>query len=436
MEWWLVGIMLFSGLLIILATGIPVAYGMGCLAMTGMFFLWGLDGMMALATTAYSTTVHFMLIAVPLFIFMGECIAVSGIGKDAFEMIDSWLGFLPGGIAVTSVGACTIFGAVTGFSPATCAALGPVAIPEMLRRGYDKGFSVGAIAAGAGLAIIIPPSTLMVIYGFLAEVSIGKLFLGGVVPGIVLSVIMMLSIVIRASVNPTLAPYRSRTTWPERFKKSLYIAPFGVLIILVLGSIWGGVATPTEGAALGATGGLILLGVYGELSWTTLRKILISTVSVNCMVMFILIGATLFTTLLAYTGFTEHLASWVTALPISKWFVLAFMMISIFLLGCVMDPGSILFITVPIFLPIINKLGFDPLWFGIVMLLNLEIATITPPVGMNLYVLKGITPPEVSLQDIIRGSAPYWVIDGIGLLVIIMIPSLATWLPNLLIHSS
>lgn len=430
MEWWLIGIILFSCLLIIMASGIPVSFGLGFLAMIAMFILWGFDGLMALAITAYSSNVHFMLIAVPLFIFMGECIAVSGIGKDAFEMIDSWLGFLPGGIAVTSVGTCTVFGAVTGFSPATCAALGPVTIPEMLRRGYDKGFSVGAIATGAGIAIIIPPSTLMVLYGFLAEVSIGKLFLGGVIPGLILSAVIMISIMVRASLNPKLAPYRRRSNWLERLKLSIYIAPFICLIMLVLGTIWGGIATPTEGAALGAAGGLVLLAAYGRLNWLTFRQIMLSTVQVNCMVMFILIGATLFTQVLAYVGFTAQLSEWATSLAVSKWFIFAFMMLSIFLMGCVMDPGSILFITIPIFLPIIQKLGFDPLWFGIVILLNLEIATITPPVGLNLYVLKGIAPPEVSLNDIIKGAAPYWVIDAIALFVVVSIPSLVTWLPN------
>jgi len=430
MEWWLTGVILFSSLLIFLASGIPVAFGLGFLSLIAMYILWGFDGLIILATTSYTTNVHFMLIAVPLFIFMGECIAVSGIGKDAFEMIDTWLGFLPGGIAVTSVGTCTIFGAVTGFSPATCAALGPVTIPEMLRRGYDKGFSVGAIATGAGIAIIIPPSTLMVLYGFLAEVSIGKLFLAGVIPGLILSAVIIISIIIRASLNPKLAPYRKKSDWKERINKSVFVAPFVALILLVLGTIWGGVATPTEGAALGATGGLVLLMLYGRLNWPTFREIIIATVRVNCMVMFILIGATLFTEVLAYVGFTAKLAEWATSLVISRWFIFAFMMVSIFFMGCVMDPGSILFITIPIFLPIIQNLGFDPLWFGIVILLNLEIATITPPVGLNLYVLKGVAPPEVSLDDIIRGAAPYWFIDAIALFVIVLFPALVTWLPN------
>lgn len=434
MEWWLIGLILFASLLLFLSSGIPVAFGLGFLSLIAIFILWGSDGLIVLATTSYTTNVHFMLIAVPLFIFMGECIAVSGIGKNAFEMIDSWLGFLPGGIAVTSVGTCTVFGAVTGFSPATCAALGPVTIPEMLKRGYDKGFAVGAIATGAGIAIIIPPSTLMVLYGFLAEVSIGKLFLGGVIPGLVLSAVIISSIILRAILNPGLAPYRKKSNWRERFRLSIYIAPFICLIMLVLGTIWGGVATPTEGAALGATGGLVLLALYRRLDWPTFKKILVSTVQVNCMVMFILIGATLFTSILAFTGFTAHLAEWATSLAVSKWLIFAFMMISIFFMGCVMDPGSILFITIPIFLPIIYKLGFDPIWFGIVILLNLEIATITPPVGLNLYVLKGIAPPEVSLDDIIRGSAPYWLIDAIALLIVVLNPGLVTWLPNLFIN--
>lgn len=434
-AWWLVGILLLVGLLVLLAIGVPVAFSLGFVSLIVMYALWGFDGLITVANTAYTTNTSFMLIAIPLFIFMGECIAVSGIGSDAFRMIDTWLGFLPGGIAVTSVGTCTMFGAVTGFSPATCAAIGPVTIPEMLRRGYEKGFAVGAIASAAGIAIIIPPSILMVVYGFLAEVSVGKLFYGGIIPGLILSGVIMLSIIIRASLNPRLAPYRNKSTWGERFRQSVFILPFLILMFLVLGTIWGGVATPTEAASLGATGGIVLLLFYKRLNWVTLKRTLLTTVSVTCMVMFILIGATLFTQVLAYLGFTAKFATWVTELGISRWLVLALMMIAIFFLGCLMDAASLLFITMPIFLPIANKLGFDPLWFGIVVLLNLEIATITPPVGLNLYVLKGIVPPEVSLHDIIRGAAPYWLIDLVALLVIVVFPSLVTWLPNLLIKS-
>ena len=433
MEWWLAGLLLFSGLILFLASGVPVAFSLAFVSIISMFLLWGFDGLMLLATTAYSSNVQFMLIAIPLFIFMGECIAISGIGDDAFKMIDAWIGFLPGGIAVTSVGACTVFGAVTGFSPATIAALGPVTIPEMLRRGYDKKFAVGAIATGAGIAIIIPPSILMVVYGFLAEVSIGKLFYGGVFPGLILSGVIIISIIIRAGLNPKLAPYRKKSTWMERIKLSVYISPFLGLIILVLGTIWGGIATPTEAAALGAAGGIILLMIYRRLNWKTFKRMLITTVRVNCMVMFILIGATLFTQILAYTGFTANLAKWVISFAVSRWLVLAAIMLAIFFFGCLMDAGSILFITMPVFLPIVKGIGFDLLWFGIVVLLNLEIATITPPVGLNLYVLKGIAPLGVTLNDIIRGSAPYFLIDATALIFIVLFPSTVTWLPNLLI---
>lgn len=435
MEWWLLGLLLFAGLVIFLASGLPVAFSLGFISMIALFLSYGSDGLIIVATTAFSTNFNFLLIAIPLFIFMGECIALSGMGKDAFRMIDAWLGFLPGGIAVTSVGTCTVFGAVTGFAPASIAAIGPVAIPEMLKRGYDKGFAVGAIATAGGIAIIIPPSILMVIYGFLAEVSVGKLFYGGVIPGLILSVVIIGSIIIRASLNPKLAPYRKKSSWGERIKLSVYISPFVCLIALVLGTIWGGVATPTEAAALGATGGMVLLLLYGRFTWPTFKRILIATVRVNCMVMFIFIGATLFTQILGYVGFTAKLADLVASLEISKWLILTLMMLTLFFLGCLMDAGSILFITIPVFLPIVKELGFDPLWFGIVVLLNLEIATITPPVGLNLYVLKAICPPEVTLNDIIKGAAPYWLIDTISLIIVVLFPSLVTWLPNLLIKT-
>ncbi len=433
MEWWLSGSILFFTLVLFLLTGLPVAFSLGFVSAGAMFFLWGFDGLITIATTAFSTNVNFLLIAIPLFIFMGECIAVSGIGKDAFKMIDAWLGFLPGGIVVTSVATCTVFGAVTGFAPASIAAIGPVTIPEMLKRGYDKGFSVGAIATSGGIAIIIPPSILMVIYAFLAEVSVGKLFYGGVIPGLILASVIIASIIIRAILNPRLAPYRKKSSWKERLKLSIFISPFASLVILVLGTIWGGIATPTEAAALGALGSLILLIFYRRFNLDIIKAILLSTVRVNCMVMFILIGATLFTQVLAYIGFTSELAELVVSLGAANWLVLLMIMLTIFFLGCMMDAGSILFITMPIFLPIVKLMGFDLLWFGIVVLINLEISTITPPVGLNLYVLKGISPPEVSLQDIIRGAAPYWVIDALSLIFIVIFPSTVTWLPNLLI---
>ena len=435
MEWWLIGIICFVFLLVLLVMVIPVAFSLCFVSLVVMYFLWGFDGLMTVATSAYSTNASFLLIAIPLFIFMGECVAVSGIGNDAFKMIDIWLGWLPGGVAITAVGCCTIFGAVTGFAPATCSALGPGIIPEMIRRKYDKGLGLGALAGGAGLAIIIPPSILMIIYGSLAEISVGRLFYAGVIPGLIIAGIFVLYIIVRAVLNPEMAPPPERTNsgLAAKLRASVYILPLLLLVFLVLGSIWGGVASPSEAAALGAFGSICLLVFYRKLNWDTLSRILLATIQVNCMVMFILIGGTLFTQIMAGTGFASELASWVTSLPVSRWFIFALMQLLIILAGCLMDPASILFIFTPIYLPIVKVLGFDLYWFGILTMINCGIATITPPVGIVLYVLKGVSPPEVTLKDIIEGSAPYWLLYLLGMVPVIFFQGLVTWLPNMLI---
>jgi len=427
------GIGLFLGLLLLLCAGIPVAFSLGFVAIVAMYFLWGFEGLVLVAGAAYSKNTEFFIITIPLFILMGEAIAISGIGKDAFKMVDAWLGFLPGGLVIVTVGICTIFGAVSGFSPATVAAIGPVALEEARERDYDKGFMLGAVGAAAGLAIIIPPSILMVIYAFLAEVSLGKLFYAGVVPGLVISFMITVYVMLRAVFDPKAAPRSTKYLWQERLKVTFFILPFALLIFLVLGTIWGGIATPTEGAALGAAGALILPLAYGKFRhWKTLKTILIGAARINCMVMFILLGAALFTTVLAYSGFTESLVSLVVSLDMPNWLIVTAMMAAVFFLGCVMDAPSILFLTMPIFLPIAISLKFDLIWFGVLCLVNLEIATITPPVGLNLYVMKAIA-DDVSATEIVRSVAPYWVLLMASLLILGLFPVLSTWLPNLIL---
>jgi C4-dicarboxylate transporter DctM subunit len=435
MEWWLAGIICFVCLLILLVAGLPVAFSLCLVALPTMYLFWGSEGLLAIAMTAYTSNANFLMIAIPLFILMGECIAESAIGSDAFRLIDAWFGWVPGGVAVTAVASCTVFGAVTGFAPAACSALGPAIIPEIIKRKYDKGFGLGALAAGSGLSIIIPPSILMIIYGFLAEISIGKLFYAGVIPGIIISGIFICYIIIRAKLSPNLAPsqYWAKVSFKERIKLSVYFFPFMSLILLVLGSIWAGAASPSEAAALGAFGSIILLIYYKRFSWEMSKRILYASVRVNCMVMFIVIGGTLFTQILANIGFASELAKWVISWPVSRWIIFAFMQFLVLILGCLLDPASILFICVPIFLPIVNRLGFDLYWFGIILMINCAIAPMTPPVGVVLYVLKSVSPKEVSLGDIIRGSTPYWLLYCVGMLPIIFFPGIISWLPNMII---
>ena len=435
MEWFHLGIISFVFLLILLTIGLPVAFSLAFVSTVMMYFFWGLDGLINIATTAYTTNANFLLIAIPLFILMGECITVSGMAKDAFKMVDTWFGWVPGGIPIAAVVSSTIFGAVTGFAPATCSALGPAIIPEIIRRKNDTAIGIGAIAGGAGLAIIIPPSILMIIYAFLTEVSVGRLFYSGLIPGVIISCIFITYVLIRVTLNPKLAPRAEKTglNFRKKVQVSVYILPLIGLIFLVLGSIWIGAASPSEAAALGAFGSIILIVYYRKFSWEMVKRILHTTVAVNCMVMFILIGGTLFTQVIVQIGFASGLANWVTSLAVSRWIILAIMQLVIIILGCLLDPSSILFIVIPIFLPIVKMLEFDLYWFGIITMINCGIATITPPVGLVLYILKGVSPREIRFQDIIRGSMPYWFLYIVGMLPIIFFPELVHWLPNMII---
>jgi tripartite ATP-independent transporter DctM subunit len=431
MEWWLFGSLMFLVFIACLVIGIPVAFSLGMVATVAVFFLFGTGGFQIIASTAYGVCTSFVMIAVPLFIFMGEIILASGISAQAFRAVDVWFGKVRGGSAVSSVVATTVFGAVTGFSPASCAAIGSISIPEMLKRNYDKGLSIGAVGGGACLAILIPPSLLMIIYGQLAGVSVAGLFYGGVVPGLIGSCFFIAYIVIRSTLNPSLVPWHTQVSWGERLKLSLHLLPLVLLILLVLGTIWSGMATPTEAAGLGAFGATCLLVARRRFDWATVSRLLNNTVKLTGMLFMILIAANIFTQILAYVGFTLNFGKLVGNLEVSRWVIMAGMQITIILLGCFIDPGSILFILTPIYVPIIVSLGFDPLWFGIVLMINLELATITPPVGLNLYVLKIIVGEKASFADIVKGVAPYWLLHLLLMMLVMLFPLLATWLPSL-----
>lgn len=436
MEWWFGLLVIFGAVLLLLAMGMPIGFSMCLVGLGGLFYTLGLRGGLIAGITSFNATANFLLIAVPLFILMGEVILISDIGSKAFEAMDAWLGWLPGGLAISSVGTCTIFGAVTGFSPATTAAIGSSAVPEMLRRNYNRGLATGSIASGAALAILIPPSILMVIYGALGHVSIGRLFFAGFMPGFLLSILFMLYIVIRVILNPLLAPSQHKVTWKQRIELVRHLLPVIIIIFSVLGTIYTGVATPSEAAALGALGTIFVAGLYRQLTWPKFRQAIMKTAQTTSMIFIILIGAQLMTQVFAYHGIIMKLAESVCSLPVSRWVLLIIMQLLIFVLGMFMDPGSILFITTPIFMPIILLLKFDPVWFGIILLINLELATITPPVGLNLFVMKSIVPPDVSLSDIVKGCIPFWFLHFAGMGLVMIFPQIALWLPNLMKGSS
>ena len=433
MEWWLVGTLVFVLLFGLLATGIPIGFVFGITAVVVGYLVWGDAGLAKVAATSYGTTAHFLLIALPLFVFMGELMAYGGVTKAAFESFEKWIGRLPGGLAISSLFTCTVFAAVTGFSPAATALIGTVTVPEMLKRGYSPRLATGTVAAGSALAILIPPGILMIMYAYIAEVSVAKMFIGGIIPGLMIAFIFMVYVYLRVRLNPSLAPLsEKRFTWREKAASFPKLLPVLLIIGFVLGSIYFGIGTPTEAGALGSLGALALGLAARQLGWRNFVDVLRATVRITSMVFLILIGATVISQILAFSGFTEHVAGFIIGMPVPSWVVIIAIMVVLTGLGMFMDAASILFITGPIFVPVVVGLGFNPVWYGILFVINMELANITPPIGLNLFVMKGIAPPEVTMGDIIAGCMPFWGLYWLAMVLVIIFPVIILWLPSLM----
>lgn len=433
MEWWLVTILMFAGLLtLLLVLRMPVAFSLGIMGALGAFFWWGgIDSLQVWALTAFRSVGSFILLPIPMFILMAEVIIVTGISARAFGALEKLAGRTRGSLAHSTVVLTAIFGAVTGFSPASCAAIGPIAIPEMLKRGYDKKLAIGVVGGGAALAILIPPSALMVLYGGLAEVSIGKLFMAGIIPGLVSTLLFLGWVGFRGIVDPAGVP-RGAEAAPlkDRLTGLAHLLPLGFIIFMVLGTIYLGITTPSESAAIGTLAALLLAAGYRVLNWSTIRTVLLRTIQVNAMLFAIIFCAKFFTQVLAYLQVPAILARIITALPVPGWVIIASMMLLVIIMGCFMDPASIMCVTVPIFIPVVITLGFDPLWFGILFMINSELATLTPPVGLNLFVLMGIVPKGITIMDIVKGCLPFLLLHALTMVIVAVVPQLALWLPS------
>lgn len=426
-------LIVISGFLVLLFLGMPVFGALGSASVAGILMVQGVRGLGAVPGVIYDRLAVFPLVAVPLFILMGEIIFHSGIGANIFTACNRWFNRLPGSIGMASVAACAIFSALCGVSVAGAATIGSFAIPEMLRRGYDKSLATGCVAASGGLALLIPPSVALILYGVVGDESVGKLFIAGIVPGIVLAGLMMGYIFIIGVVRPDLAPRgESDVSWKMRFDSLLQIWPVLLLIILVLGSIYKGIATPTEAAAVGCVGALVLAFLRRKLDWKTFRTILRSTISTSAMIMLIFASALLFGYVLTRLQVPQELAGFVAHLDMPNWVVLFCIFALIYIMGMFMDVVSVILISTPILLPIILQMGYSSLWFGIVMAIACEIGTETPPVGLNLFVIKGVSPPSVSLMDIIKGAIPFALVETVGLVIFIVFPELVLWLPDLI----
>ena len=427
--------LLFGCILLFLLTGLPVSFVLGGVAMVFTYFLWGPQGLAIVANRAWGGMTNFIIVCVPLFIYMGVMLERSGIASSLYTMMHRWSGGLRGGLAAGTVLICMIFAAMTGLSGASTVALGLVALPEMLKRGYNKDIAIGSIGGGGALGILIPPSATMVIYAMIAQESVGQLFMGGVFPGIILGFLFIAYILIRSSIQKNIAPalpIEERAGWGAKLTSLRAVILPMLLIVAVLGSIFAGIATPTEAAAVGAFGATLCAAVYGKLNWPNIKEACYQTLRVSTMALWIFLGSQAFTTIYYAVGAQEFVQGLLLQLPGGHWGVIIGIQVIWLILGCLLDPWGIIMITAPIFVPVVDALGFSLVWFGVLCIVNMEMAYLTPPFGMNLFYLRGVAPPGVSMGDIYHSVTPFVLCQLVALVIVMAFPALVLWLPSLM----
>lgn len=429
------GLLIAVVTIVVLATGIPIAFGLGLVALGFLIVFDGWGSLGVVADTFFGGLSDFALVSIPMFVLMGAAVASSPAGKDLYAALDRWLHRVPGGLVISNIGACAIFAALSGSSPATCAAIGKMGIPEMRQRGYPDGLAAGSIAAGGTLGILIPPSVTMIVYGIATETSIGRLFIAGVLPGLMLTALFMAWSLFAAwrggyRFNLSAAGYSLR----EKLAVLPRVLPFLLIIAGVLYVLYGGVATPSEAAGVGALLCIIVVVVvYGLFlrSWSPLRvwEILGDSTRESVMILMIIGSSALFAYTLSSLFVTQAIAAWIVEIEVNRWVLMAIINGFLLVAGCFLPPVAIILMTAPVLLPIVTSLGFDPYWFAVVLTINMEIGLITPPVGLNLYVINGIA-PDISLPTILKGALPFMLAMVIGIVLLCFFPGIATWLPN------
>ncbi len=420
-----VAIWVFVLLFALLASGMHLGLAMAGVAVLGTALIIGVDGALALAgLSVYESAQSFELSVIPLFVLMGSVASRTGISADLYRSANRWLARTPGGLCHATIVACAGFGAVCGSSLATAATLGRVALPEMHRFGYSKSLSAGSVAAGGTLGILIPPSVIMLIYGILTETSIGDLFLAGIVPGVILTLLFMGTVALLVRFKPDAAPFIALTPPENSGTDPTRIWPAGLLFLIVIGGIYAGIFTPTEAAGIGAVGAITLGMVMKKLNRAALADALFETVETTAMIFLILIGAILFSGFLSLSGTPGMLGTWIDTLALSPLATLLLIIALYILLGAFLDTMAMIILSIPIFFPMVMSLGYDPVWFGILVVLVVELALITPPLGINVFVIRGLS-PDTSLIEVFRGVMPFCVALLIMIALIIAFPSLA-----------
>lgn len=429
----LVTVLLFGTLFILILTGLPIAFAIGGTAMIFALFVWGPESLYLIASAVSGVMSNLILIAIPLFVLMANFLERSGVAEALYGAAHQWMGPLRGGLAVGTVIICTIFAAMSGLSATATVTMGLIALPAMIKRGYDKRMTMGAIMAGGALGQLIPPSVMFIFYAMLSRQSVGRLFMGGVIPGLLSSGIFIAYILIRCFIKKDLGPplpAEERVGWREKFVllKGLIIP--ALLVFFVLGSIYGGISTPTEAAAIGAFGAMISAIIHRRFNWKMMQDTCTRTLSVSAMVMFIIFSSILLSGIYTGIGGPKIINALLLELPGGRWMPIFLMMGILLVLGCFLDPGGIMMITVPIFLPVVESLGFDPIWFGVLFVMNMEIAFLTPPVGANLFYMKGVVPKDITISDIYHAALPFVGLQAIALIAVMIWPQLVLWLPG------
>jgi tripartite ATP-independent transporter DctM subunit len=420
--------LLVLSLFLILGSGVWIGLSLSGVAWIGMQLFTARPAGDAMAVTIWGSASSWTLTALPLFVWMGEILFRTRLSQDMFKGLAPWMQALPGRLLHTNVVGCTIFAAVSGSSAATCATIGKMTLPELTRRGYPEHMVVGTLAGASTLGLLIPPSIIMIVYGVTAEVSIAKLFIAGVFPGLMLALLFSGYIALWALRNPTqIPPADNKTTLIEKIQASRALIPVVSLIAAVLGSIYAGIATATEAAAVGVVGSLVISALQGSLNWITFKDSLMGATRLYCMIALILAGAAFLTLSMGYIGLPRHLAEWVATLGLSQGQLILALTFFFVLLGCFLDGISMVVLTMGVLMPTIQKAGIDPIWFGIFIVLVVEMAQITPPVGFNLFVLQGMTGKE--LTWIAKVTLPMFLLMCLAVAIIYVFPGIATWLP-------
>lgn len=415
----------------VLFSGVSVGTGLLIVSAGFLLIFDGVRSLELLPEIFFGKLDSFALLSIPMFIIMGAAIASTRAGADLYESLERWLTRVPGGLVISNLGACALFAAMSGSSPATCAAIGKMGIPEMRRRGYPDGVAAGSIAAGGTLGILIPPSVTMIVYGIATETSIGRLFLAGVVPGILLvSLFMAWSIFDTARNGTEQALARRSYSWREKFEILPRVLPFLVIIAGVLYAMYGGLATPSETAAVGALLCMVLaIVIYRLWNLTAIWAVLRDSTRESVMILFIIAAAGVFSYMLSSLFITQSIAAWIGTLEVNRWVLMGAINLFLLVAGFFLPPVAVILMAAPILLPIVTSAGFDPYWFAVVLTINMEIGLITPPVGLNLYVINGIA-PDISLKTILWGSLPFVGCMVVAIILLSLFPVLATGLPN------